>query len=259
MMGDARAIEPFGFFTMESLRAGWYLAWRLVVFTLPFTLVPMVVAAVVGAASGLWLLAALVAAGGIVLGVVAAVRITNRVAGAWAMGEYGRPLPAGIWWGVTWRVLLVGIPLSLLLTPLSLVSEDPLFVGGAVDLVLPVVGLLLAALYVVATLQSYGWAMSTAVADRLGAAGLDAELDELDPPVPTRTRVLVPRPPAPSRPGRPAAAPRPRAPEPRAATATRPPAAGVARQCPKCGLRETERGSVIGWYCRICGWRERRA
>jgi len=256
-------MEPFGFFTLESLRAGWYLAWRLVLFTAPFTLVPMVVAAVVGAVTGLWLVAALLAAGGIVLAVVAAVRITNRVAGAWAMGEYGRPLPAGIWWSVTWRVLLVSIPLSLLLTPLSLVSEGPLFIGGALDLVLPVVGLLLAALYVVATLQSYGWAMSTAVADRLGAAGpLDAELDELDPPVPPRSRVLVPRPPTPARPvgaAHPAAALRPPPSAPRVATATRPAPAGAARQCPKCGLRETERGAVIGWYCRICGWRERRA
>jgi hypothetical protein len=30
------------------------------------------------------------------------------------------------------------------------------------------------------------------------------------------------------------------------------------RQCPKCSLYETERGSVIGWYCTICGWRETR-
>jgi ribosomal protein L37AE/L43A len=30
------------------------------------------------------------------------------------------------------------------------------------------------------------------------------------------------------------------------------------RQCPKCGLYETERGSVIGWYCKVCGWREGR-
>ena len=30
------------------------------------------------------------------------------------------------------------------------------------------------------------------------------------------------------------------------------------RQCPKCSLYETELGKVIGWYCRICGWRESR-
>ena len=32
------------------------------------------------------------------LGVAATVRITNRVAGTWALGEFGRPLPAGVWW-----------------------------------------------------------------------------------------------------------------------------------------------------------------
>jgi len=49
------------------------------------------------------------------------------------------------------------------------------------------------------------------------------------------------------------------------AMAARPAPAAVAsashegkRQCPKCSLYETELGKVIGWYCRICGWRESR-
>ena len=49
------------------------------------------------------------------------------------------------------------------------------------------------------------------------------------------------------------------------AMAARPATAAVAsashegkRQCPKCSLYETELGKVIGWYCRICGWRESR-
>lgn len=45
-------------------------------------------------------------------------------------------------------------------------------------------------------------------------------------------------------------------------TPTRPASDGTAgerKQCPKCGLSETERGSVIGWYCTVCGWRESRA
>lgn len=33
---------------------------------------------------------------------------------------------------------------------------------------------------------------------------------------------------------------------------------GQTRQCPKCGQSDTELGSIIGWYCRICGWRESR-
>lgn len=50
---------------------------------------------------------------------------------------------------------------------------------------------------------------------------------------------------------------------PPVATPARPRAApplapGERRQCPKCGQSETELGSVIGWYCRICGWREAR-
>ena len=56
----------------------------------------------------------------------------------------------------------------------------------------------------------------------------------------------------------PAPAPRP---APRAAPAPAAPpvvSAEGKRQCPKCGLYETERGSVIGWYCKVCGWREAR-
>ena len=34
--------------------------------------------------------------------------------------------------------------------------------------------------------------------------------------------------------------------------------AGDGKQCPKCSLYETEQGKVIGWYCRVCGWRESR-
>ena len=29
----------------------------------------------------------------------------------------------------------------------------------------------------------------------------------------------------------------------------------TAMRCPKCGSGDTERGVVIGWYCRVCGWR----
>ena len=212
MRAEPRAIEPFGFFTLESLRAGWYLGWRLLVFTVPVVVVPLAIAAVLGA-SGLWLAGALVALGGMVLAMAVAVRFTNRVAAAWTRREYGRPLPAGVWWSVSWRVLLVSVPLSLLLTPLGLFSEGPLFVSGVLDLVFPVIGLLLAAFYVVGTLQSYGWALSTAVADRFSAAGLDTEPDLLSEPArrdpaPARERPAVPRPanPAPARPAAPSAA-----------------------------------------------------
>jgi hypothetical protein len=43
------------------------------------------------------------------------------------------------------------------------------------------------------------------------------------------------------------------------AVAPHPAPSGERRQCPKCGLSETERGSVIGWYCKVCGWRETRS
>jgi hypothetical protein len=115
------------------------------------------------------------------------------------------------------------------------------------------------------------------VADRFTAAGLDGEPDLLDEPTrrapgPARARPPVPRPasPAAGGPAAPAAvavpAPRPaparvvgpdRRPPGAARTATAT-AAATSTRCPKCGLQETERGSVIGWYCRVCGWREKR-
>ena len=53
----------------------------------------------------------------------------------------------------------------------------------------------------------------------------------------------------------PMATPRPAVPPaPAVATATN----DGKRQCPKCNLYETEQGKVIGWYCRVCGWRESR-
>jgi hypothetical protein len=48
------------------------------------------------------------------------------------------------------------------------------------------------------------------------------------------------------------------APAPRPTGVATPAAGEGKRQCPKCGLYETERGSVIGWYCRVCCWREAR-
>jgi ribosomal protein L37AE/L43A len=47
-------------------------------------------------------------------------------------------------------------------------------------------------------------------------------------------------------------------PAPAPVAASRPAAVTDKRQCPKCSLYETERGSVIGWYCKVCGWREGR-
>jgi uncharacterized RDD family membrane protein YckC len=68
---------------------------------------------------------------------------------------------------------------------------------------------------------------------------------------PAEERPAVPRPVS-----RPVAPPPPSPrPTPRPATAAEP---GQQRQCPKCGQYDTVLGAVIGWYCRICGWRESR-
>jgi hypothetical protein len=102
---------------------------------------------------------------------------------------------------------------------------------------------------------STGWAMSRVTHEQLGGLAplAPAPLAPLAPPAPAfeaAEPVPVPAPVAVPR-----AAPRAAAP---AASAPAAVSADGKRQCPKCGLYETERGSVIGWYCKVCGWREGR-
>lgn len=239
-MDTSRAtVTPISFFAHASLGAGWYIAWRLTVFTAPFWAVP---AAIAGAL--LYYFPdrpelALVAAGLVLVGLIAAfiasIPITTRVASGWAVKRWGRPLTQGVWWGIFWRVVVVSLVTSMITgaaqagaamyAAVKPWSPEVLFVT------LVPYAVMLASLVV--TLRSYGWAMSTMVAKRLsGPAALD-----------------------PARDARAAAAPAPGAravPMPAAATP------GEAPQCPKCGLRETQRGQVIGWHCRVCGWRESR-
>jgi hypothetical protein len=68
-------------------------------------------------------------------------------------------------------------------------------------------------------------------------------------PVPAPAPAVEAAPAPPAGPA-PAARPAPVAAPPRPAVAADRP------QCPKCNLYETERGTVIGWYCKVCGWRE---
>ena len=123
--------------------------------------------------------------------------------------------------------------------------------------------------------------MSVAVANQLGGVNVaTAVIAGLNPlgytptagpqySAPPRPAPLTPRPPpvtpmasAPA----PVVTPAPTAPvmTPRAPMPPPPPSPSVAgplgrRQCPKRSLYETEKGTVLGWYCKVCGWRETRA
>jgi hypothetical protein len=241
---------PISFFAHASLAAGWYITWRLSVFTAPFWVLPAALAAglvyygtygtadTAEARPELMLIAAGLVVLGLLAAFVASIRLTTRVASGWAVARWGRPLTRGVWWGIFWRVAVMGAVTGVvtgavqagaaMYAAIKPWSPEVLFVT-----LIPYAVMLVS---LVVTLRTYGWAMSTMVARRLAAAGLAAA-----GPAGAEGAAL------------PAPAATPTAAAPVAATAP-----GEPLQCPKCGLRETERGRVIGWHCKVCGWREAR-
>ena len=250
----AAVIEPFGFFTVESLRAGWWLSWRLFVRVVAiFGAAALVGLVLVPGAVGSFLMGL-----GFIAGAVWSIVLIPKLTSQWAQEHYGYPLenPTKVWWGITWRGLVVSLVAAVIMAVPNVValSLKTAYAGSLLGGIGALVIWLLNVANVAVSILATGWAMSKVVAEQLG--GLE--------PVP---RVAVAPPAvgmAPLEPDPPAAEPEAMAapsPAPRAAAA--PSAARVMsaegkRQCPKCGLYETERGSVIGWYCKVCGWREAR-
>lgn len=249
----AVAIEPFGFFTMDALRAGWWLSWRLSV------RVVGVLAA--SAAIGLFLIPGRVGgflmALGFCAGAVWSLLLVPKLTSQWAHEYYGQPLENGlkVWWGITWRSLVVSLVAAVILAvpnvvALSLKSaySDSLM-GSVAGLMISLLNLANVAVSILAT----GWAMSRVAAEQL--SGLDLMLPTVDLTLPTVAPAMASSPRVPE----PVAAQAPAAPRAQPAPSLPPvTSADGKRQCPKCGLYETERGSVIGWYCKVCGWREAR-
>jgi hypothetical protein len=285
-MDESNTIEPLGFFTLDALRAGWYLIWRQLVRI-------AIGAAVLGVLFGLLAALGFTVLATIILGLGAgavtiwAIILIPRLTIQWAEQWYGATLsgPARIWWGVSWRVFVASLVAAVVCTPPNFVamSLTTSFPGSALGLLGGVLTVLLAVVNFAVSILSTGWAMSkvavgqiadgTAVVatfpgstEAMAAAPIAAEPEPVDAavepavpmatPAPVVVSVPVARPaPAPVVASVAAAsvAPAPMAPTPRPAAAT------DKRQCPKCSLYETERGTVIGWYCKVCGWRESKA
>jgi hypothetical protein len=249
-MDASLTLEPVGFFTLDALRAGWYLVWRQFVRILPVA----VVAGVVGGALtglGMVVLGVLIMVLGVVAATVWGAVLVPRLISRWTETRYGYALtePLGVWWGITWRVVVVSLIAAVIFTPPNLVamSLSAAYPGAPLGLVGQVLTGLLGLANFVVTIVAAGWAMSRVASAQL--AGLPVA------PAPSGSLPHV----SPSRRATPAPIAAAGAALPAAYPAA--PAASHAkgkRQCPKCGLDETERGSVIGWYCTICGWRERR-
>ena len=274
-------MEPFGFFSLEALRAGWYLIWRQLVRVAPLVAGSVLVGSVL-ISRGLVGFGVFLIAIGSIVGVVWAAVLIPRLASQWSEATYGYPLTGGgsVWWNITWRSMVASMVAAAVLTPPQMVATSLTvsFKGSA----LGGLGALLTALLSLAnfavTLLATGWAMS-----RVALAQSGDFFDRVPAPVsplgPTATEPTVEpvvaavsaAPVAVAEPvvaaaarvtmadrvavAEPMAAPRPAAP-PAPAVATA--ANDGKRQCPKCSLYETEQGKVIGWYCRVCGWRESR-
>jgi hypothetical protein len=276
-MDDAN-IEPFGFFTVDSLRAGWYLVWRQLV-RIAIGGVVVGAAGALLAALGLSALATIVLGLGVAALVIWSTILIPRLTIQWAEQWYGATLTGQvrIWWGVVWRSFVASLVAAVVCTPPNFValSLTTAFPSSLLGLLGGVLSVLLGVVNFGATLLATGWAMSKVATGQIAADAAvsraftpPAETSALAPAAPAVVEPVVePEPlaepaleqartlvaaPAPVVTTVPAARPAP------VAAAPRPAAAPDKRQCPKCTLYETERGSVIGWYCKVCGWRESR-
>jgi hypothetical protein len=222
--------EPLSFFSHAALGAGWYFCWRMTVYTFPFWGGGLLVAGgLVYVGPELVPLAAVAGALGLLGAFVASIPLTNRIARGWALARLGRRLERGVWWGIFWRVLLVSLVAGAVLgvAQFGAALYAATLPWSPTQLFVSMIPYAVLIANIVVTLRAYGWAMSTMVARRLGGTGVGPGPGMAAAPV----RLAAPS----------------------------APSAGGGIVCPKCGGREIETGTVIGRYCRVCGWRERPA
>jgi hypothetical protein len=245
-------VVAFDFFSWDSLRAGWYLSWRILLRMLAAFVVVGIAAAVLGQVLVV-LSAVTFIVGGLGVLIWSAV-LVPKIASQWAQERYGQPLTQwwSVWWGIGWRsfavsvvaTVILGVPSGVAMAFQSAYANTPLAALGGL-----IVGLVGIANSIVGFLGT-GWAMSRVAVEQIGGVAL--AVTPVVRPVP---RPVVPVAPDPV-PAATASAPAPRSSP--VVSAPPPPSTAGKYQCPKCGLYETERGSVIGWYCKVCGWREAR-
>jgi hypothetical protein len=253
MMRDA--IEPCAFLTVESLRAGWWLTWRLFARVgAIFVAAALVGLVLIKGSVGQFLMGL-----GFCVGAAWSLYLLPKLTSQWAQERYGSPLehPVKVWWGITWRGLVVSLVAAVIMAVPNVValSLKTAYSGSVLGGVAGLILWLLSVANVVVSVMATGWAMSKVTAEQLSgrtpmmaatsASYAAAAIAPIEVEAPVADPVVAPAPrPAPSVAVAPSA--------PRTASVE------GKRQCPKCGLYETERGSVIGWYCKVCGWREAR-
>ena len=169
-MDATLTIEPFGFFTLESLRAGWYMIWRQLV-----RIVPLIIGAVAvgGALSklGMAVLGILIMTLGVVAAVIWGAVLVPQLTSRWAEGRYGYSLtaPGSVWWGITWRVWVASLIAAVIFTPPNFValSLSTAFANGALGMLGQLLATLLGVANFAVTVLATGWAMSRVTASQL--------------------------------------------------------------------------------------------
>jgi hypothetical protein len=262
----ADVIEPFGFLTLDSLRAGWWVTWRLFVRVgAIFVAAALVGLALVQGPVGQFLMGV-----GFCVGAAWSLYLLPKLTSQWAQERYGSPLenPVKVWWGITWRGLVVSLVAAVIMAVPNVValSLKTAYSGSVLGGVAGLILWLLSVANVVVSVMATGWAMSKVTAEQLSgrapmmgvtsASYAAAAIAPLEVDVPAAEAVVAPLPRVAVAPSAPLITPSAPAAAPRVTPAVA--SAAGKRQCPKCGLYETERGSVIGWYCKVCGWREAR-
>jgi hypothetical protein len=189
------------------------------------------------------------------LGVLATIAwslmLVPKLTSQWTETYYGQRLEnaLAVWWGITWRSLVVALVAGVIMTMITGVafSVQTAYKGSMVGALGGLMIVAVGVANVVVSVLATGWAMSRVAATQLSTV------------VPMTPAIGVPVAQRPAsvefEPARPA--PR-RAPVSVGTVAAPSVSEQGTRQCPKCGLHETERGSVIGLYCKVCGWREAR-
>jgi len=168
-------VEPFGFFTREALRAGWYLAWRQLI-----RVVPLAVGAILAGAGlshfGLGVVGTLVMGLGLCAASIWAALLVFRLAGQWAVVTYGYPLTGAlrVWWAITWRTSVAALVASIIVTPPQFValSLSASFPASLLGLFGKGLSLLLNVATFVASLFAMGWAMSRVASTQLSGLPL---------------------------------------------------------------------------------------
>ena len=156
-------MEPFGFFSVDALRAGWYLIWRQLVRVLPVG-AGAVLIGIFLMSRGLRRLGGFLIGIGLIVAAVWAAVLIPRLTSQWSQAYYGFPLTGGgsLWWNVSWRTWVASFVAAIVLTPPQMVAASlkAAFPGSALGGLGSLLSALLGLANIAVALLATGWAMS---------------------------------------------------------------------------------------------------